>query len=116
MAYGSWRDVLQIRSLKRSKVHFLAIMCWPFSGIPSVLLVMMACPATSSNHLYVQPRVGSVRDLIEGLAMSQRGKPQPTINYHGAQPPSAATEESSQGDKISNDSGMEEKVFSSLLR
>src|SRR5205823_14926053 len=111
MACGSWRDVLQIRSLKRSKVHFPAITCWPFSGIPSVLLVMMTCPATSSNHLYVQPKGGSVRDLIEGLAMSQRGKPQPTINYHGAQPPSAATEESSQGDKISNDSRWRRKFF-----
>src|SRR5436305_13157633 len=34
-------------------------------------------------------------------------EPQPTTNYHGAQPPSAATEESSQVDKISNDSSAE---------
>src|SRR5436305_8085823 len=36
--------------------------------------------------------------------MAQRGKPQPTTNYNGAQPPSAATEESSQAEKILNDS------------
>src|SRR5437764_9319682 len=55
--------------------------------------------------------------------VAQRGKPQPTTNYHGAQPPgsplcagfahngvevpSAATEESSQADKSSTDSSIE---------
>jgi len=45
---------------------------------------------------------------INETRVVQRGKPQPTTNYHGAQPPSAATEESSQANKISNDSSAEE--------
>src|SRR5438132_2869244 len=40
----------------------------------------------------------------DNARVAQRGKPVTTKNDHGAQPPSAATEESSQVDKISNDS------------